>query len=396
LVAEADPSFDVAIIGAGITGCAAALGMSRLGLRTALIGPTPAPFVRSDESPIDPRIYALSPASVEFLDRLRVWDHGAAARRQDVTRMNVFGDAGGRLTFDAWQQAVGRLAVIVEESESLRALEAGCRYAPIERREVVLERLEWGGPTAKVLLGDRRRLGARLVVGADGSRSAVRAAAGINAQVQPYLQTAIVANFALQRPHGGVAWQWFSAAGVVALLPLPGDMMSLVWSAPDQVAAELLGADQRAFAHRVEAQTGESAGAIGPLRLVGRPAGFPLQRLAVDAFVRPRVALVGDAAHVVHPLAGQGLNLGLQDVSELLRILEQATRRGEDPGDLRTLHAYARARAEPVQAMRIMTDGLARLFAASSPPVRSLRNLGMNLVNRAGPLKHILVRRALG
>jgi 2-polyprenyl-6-methoxyphenol hydroxylase-like FAD-dependent oxidoreductase len=121
-----------------------------------------------------------------------------------------------------------------------------------------------------------------------------------------------------------------------------------------------------------------------------------LQRMAVDALVGARVALVGDAAHVVHPLAGQGLNLGLQDVSELLRILEQATRRGEDPGNLRTLHAYARARAEPVQAMRIMTDGLARLFAADSPPVRSLRNLGMNLVNRAGPLKHILVRRALG
>lgn len=313
--------------------------------------------------------------------------------------MNVFGDAGGRLTFDAWQQAVGRLAVIVEESESLRALEAGCRYAPIERREAVLDRIDWGGPAVKVHLGDGRRLDARLVIGADGSRSAVRAAAGINAEVHPYRQTAIVGNFAVQRPHGGVAWQWFGTAGVVALLPLPGEMMSLVWSAPDAVATELLALDAEAFAHRVEAQTGDHAGgigSIGPLRLVGRPAAFPLQHLKVDALVKPRVALVGDAAHVIHPLAGQGLNLGLQDVSDLLRILEQATRRGEDPGDLRTLHAYARGRAEPIQAMRIMTDGLARLFAADFPPARHLRNLGMDLVNRAGPLKYFLVRRALG
>jgi 2-polyprenylphenol 6-hydroxylase len=208
----------------------------------------------------------------------------------------------------------------------------------------------------------------------------------------PYPHTAVVANFATAKPHDGVAWQWFCDEGVVALLPLPGKVTSLVWSAPHALATQLLSLAPEDLAARVALRTGQVLGALSPL---GQAGGFPLKRLTVDRLVAPRVALVGDAAHVVHPLAGQGLNLGLQDVSTLLDVIK-ARESWRDVGDFMLLRRYARARAEPIGLIRFTTDSLARLFAIEDPLVRRVRNHGMAWVNRIGPLKRELIRRALG
>jgi ubiquinone biosynthesis UbiH/UbiF/VisC/COQ6 family hydroxylase len=201
-----------------------------------------------------------------------------------------------------------------------------------------------------------------------------------------------VANFACARRHDGVAWQWFCDEGVVALLPLPGNATSLVWSAPQALAEQLQALSPEALAARVTERSRATLGALTPL---GGVSAFPLRRLTVDRLVQPRVALVGDAAHVVHPLAGQGLNLGLQDVSTLLDVIG-ARESWRDAGDPVLLRRYARQRAEPIGLIRFTTDSLARLFAVDDPLVRTVRNSGMSLVNRIGPLKSALIRHALG
>jgi ubiquinone biosynthesis UbiH/UbiF/VisC/COQ6 family hydroxylase len=308
--------------------------------------------------------------------------------------MRVFGDAGDELTFDAYAATVDRLATIVEESELVRVLDAACDYQPsITRIESAFQSFAArpsGG--VDIVLADGRSLAATLLVGADGARSAVRAAAGINARIKPYEQTALVANLACERPHQNAAWQWFTEEGIVALLPMPGNKVSLVWSAPEALAPQLQALDPVAFAERV---TARSRHVLGALAMNGAVHAFPLRLLEVQRLVGPSLALVGDAAHVVHPLAGQGLNLGLQDVETLLGVVRdrEAFRSCGDPVVLRR---YERARAEPIGLMRFTTDGLARLFAVEDPLVRGARNAGMALVNRLGPLKNRLIRQALG
>jgi ubiquinone biosynthesis UbiH/UbiF/VisC/COQ6 family hydroxylase len=202
----------------------------------------------------------------------------------------------------------------------------------------------------------------------------------------------VVANFGIERGHDGVAWQWFCDEGVVALLPLPGRAASLVWSAPHALAAGLLALTPDQLAARVTRRSQHVLGCLMPL---GAAHGFPLRCLTVDPLAVPRVALVGDAAHVVHPLAGQGLNLGLQDVSTLIDVLG-ARENWRDAGDPVLLRRYARRRAEPIGLIRLTTDSLARLFAVDDPLARLVRNGGLGLVNRVGPLKNLIIRRALG
>jgi len=385
------PAFDVAVVGAGVAGLATALGAAQLGLEVALVGPDARSFMPSEGAPFDARIYALAPSSVSLLERLKVWPRMTAGRVQVVARMRVFGDAGNELTFDAYQAALERLASIVEEGELARVLAAACSYAPgIARMRASFTRLQRDAEGARIDLDDGSAIGARLVVGADGARSALRAAAGINADEIPYRQTALVANFSCREPHQGVAFQWFCDEGVVALLPLPGDHVSLVWSAPESLATELRALEPVAFALRVTART---QAIVGDLTLRGDVQAFPLRVIRVDRLVEDRIALVGDAAHVVHPLAGQGLNLGLQDVSELLRVLA-AREEFRDPGDIVLLRRYARVRAEAIGLMRFTTDGLARLFGTDDALVRRLRNAGLSIVDRLTPLKNALIRHA--
>ena len=386
-------SFDIAVVGAGVAGLAVALGGAQLGLRTALIGPR-LPLLRADASaPFDARIYAVAPAAVGLLEQLKVWPAVDASRVQAVAKMRVFGDAGNELSFDAYQASLPRLATIVEESELLRALTAAAGFAPgLQRIEGSFDALQPQADAARLLLAGGQSIEARLVVAADGARSAVRAAAGINAQELSYEQTAVVANFACARPHHGVAYQWFDPAeGVIALLPLPGDHVSLVWSAPRRLA-EALVAEEPGLAERLASRAQPY---LGALTAIGPAQPFPLRRIAVDRLIDRRLVLVGDAAHVVHPLAGQGLNLGLADVSELLRVLG-GREDWRDPGDAVLLRRYERSRAEPVGLMRLATHALARLFARDDALSREVRNFGLSAVNALPPLKNALIRHAAG
>lgn len=393
----------VVVVGTGVVGLSTALGLAQRGLRVCLLGPVPrcvpAPGAAAPEAAWDARIYAISPGATQLLERQRVWAQVDAGRVCAVEQMQVRGDDGGQLHFDALSAGVPRLASICEESQLLRALWLACSLAPgIEHRTAAFTALRRAaGPAGaaaplQVQLADGGMVEAALLVGADGRQSAVRAAAGIPAQLSDYGQSAIVANFAVQAPHDGIARQWFTDEGIVALLPLPGPLVSLVWSAPHALLPALLALDDAQFCERVAARTGH---ALGALRLVGRRHSFVLHRVVVDALTRPGVVLLGDAAHVVHPLAGQGLNLGLQDVSEFLRCLD-ARESWRSLGDPVWLRRYARARAEPIALMRATVDNLARLFGAGGTPARRLRNSGMSAVNALAPLKNALIRHAMG
>jgi len=396
----------VAVVGTGVVGLSAALGCAQRGIAVTLLGPVPAVARQAPAAAApaddawDARIYALAPATITLLERQRVWAQIDAGRLCPVTRMDVHGDDGGRLAFDAPAAAGAPLATICEESQMARALWLACAMSPaITHRargfDSALFRAPGGAgaaPAVNIRLDDGSELAADLLVGADGRQSAVRAAAGIVSRHGDYGQTAIVANFAAQWAHAGIARQWFTEEGVVALLPLPDKRVSLVWSAPHDLATALMALPRDEFARRVARRAGHC---LGALVLLGEPHAFVLHRVVVDRLVRPGALLLGDAAHVVHPLAGQGLNLGLQDVSDLLRLLAE-----REPwralGDPVWLRRYARARAEPIALMRGTVGSLAWLFGARDLPLQRLRNLGMSAVNAIAPLKNALVQHALG
>jgi len=336
----------------------------------------------------DARVYALTPGNVEGLRRLGVWRHIPAARLQPVHAMRVFGDDGrSSLEFDAYRAGVPELAWIVEDAALQDALwqvlDAEIIVADCERLEV--ER------NAVLTLREGRRVSAALVVGADGANSFVRRAAGIAATEQGYAQSAVVANFRCEKPHGGAASQWFQGGPVLALLPLPGQQVSMVWSLPADRAQAVAKLPAEALCREVESA---SRNLLGALSLVTPPQHYALRKLRAARLVQPRVALVGDAAHVIHPLAGQGLNLGLQDAQALAAVLA-AREPGRDPGDARLLRRYERSRAEPILAMNAVVDGLFRLFGSEGERWSRLRNAGLNLTDRLPVLKNLLIRQAM-
>jgi 2-polyprenylphenol 6-hydroxylase len=252
--------------------------------------------------------------------------------------------------------------------------------------------LAWSAREGTLTLDDGRQFAASLIVGADGLHSWVRAAAGIVAEPRSYGQQGVVANFECELSHHGCARQWFHDDGsVLAWLPLPGRRISIVWSAPDSLARELLALAHDALATRVAAA---GSHALGALRLITPPAAFPLSSLRLPTSIAHRMALVGDAAHGVHPLAGQGVNLGFGDAQALASVLAERGPVG-DAGAPILLERFARRRAEPVLAMHTVTDGLVRLFGPRTPWLRTLRNAGMSAVDRLPMIKRALAQPAL-
>ena len=346
---------------------------------------------RPPAAEFDARIYALSPGARAFLREIGAWEALDTTRIAPVKRMEVRGDRGATLDFSA--RTGSALAWIVEAGRLNAALEAQAAavgHVTMHRPASAIEfGAEAGGAWARIEGADR--LEGNLLVGADGPDSRVRAALGIGVTEQPYEEVGVVANFGCERPHGDTARQWFRNDGVLAWLPLPGARISIVWSAPRAVAETLQGMDEEGLAQRVR---DAGAAALGDLRLVSEVRAFPLRRIVVPEPVAPGVALVGDAAHAVHPLAGQGVNLGFQDAKVLAETLS-ARSALERPGDLRVLRRYARARREDVTAMHFLTDRLDQLFAADLPGAALLRNAGMGLVDRQGWLKALLTDRAM-
>ncbi len=390
---EEELTYDVAVVGGGLVGSSLVAALDGSGLQVALVDATSQSPLHEAIGDWDVRVFAISPGSERFLTSIDAWPF-EAGRIARVLGMRVFGDRpGGRIDFDAREAGAAHLASIVENRLLAQALSsrlgqiAGLRIVRSAATEVRLEE-DW----AALQLVDGRTLRTRLLVGADGARSWTRSQFGIEASVRPYGQTAVVANFACETAHRGVAWQWFRPDGVLALLPLPGQRCSMVWSASEALAADLMSMDAGALAVCVA----EAAnGALGALAPITPPAAFPLQLVRVPHLVRPRLALVGDAAHNLHPLAGQGVNLGFQDAAELARVLRER-RACRDVGQFRLLRGYERARREDILAMTMATDGLQRLFGHPASAVRWIRNSGLALVDRAPPLKRLLIRQAFG
>lgn len=384
---------EVLVVGAGLPGLALATSLASAGVDVGLVDRAPIRAVPVAAGGFDTRVYAISPASARYLESIGAWQRIAASRIERVESMRVEGDRGAVLTFSAYDLGELALAWIVEESSLKQALiealddgAAVTRYAPHEPSSLRFD-------AARAMLElDTVSLETQLVVAADGVRSWVREQAGMRIEPRAYAQTAVVANFACANAHGGCARQWFQDDGsVLAWLPLPGRHLSMVWSAPSRLAAELVAMRPDVLAGRVAAAGFES---LGRLDLVGEPAAFPLQFLRLPAVIAHRLALVGDAAHGIHPLAGQGVNLGFGDAQALS---EAIAARGPvaDPGAPMVLERYARRRAEPVLAVQAVTDGLARLFGIRSRWAGMLRNAGLAAVDRLPLAKYALAQPVL-
>ncbi len=384
-------TFHAVVVGGGLVGKTAALALAQSGLRVALLVP------RSAGLPLgavfDSRIYALSSSSQTLLERLRVWQALDRSRLGPVLDMPVFGDAFAELHFSAFQASVPQLAWIVESTLIEQSLDAALRFQPsLSWFETRAQGMTVEDAAAHIALASGEMLQADLVVGADGAHSWVRAQIGAKVERRDYRQTGVVANFKAENPHGETAYQWFRDTEIIALLPLPGDHVSLVWSARTEHADELLALDPAQLAAQVEQA---SQNLLGALECVTPAQGFPLALQTVDRLIAPRVALVGDAAHLIHPLAGQGMNLGLRDVATLADVI--ANKEGfRDLGDPILLRRYERARREDIQKLMFATDGLQRLFSVPGTVARVVRNVGMASVGAQPLVKRWLVSAALG
>lgn len=382
--------FDLIIVGGGLAGASLAVALRDSPLRIALLeSSTP---VRPDGW--DPRVYAVSPANANFLDAIGAWRHLPADRLSPIRVMQVAGDAGGEIDFSAFEAGVSELGWIVESSvmacelwESVKRQGNLTLFCP--SRPVKTEFLE---SAAHLTLDSGQILSGRLLVGADGRDSWVRQSAGLAAIATPYGEKGVVANFSTEEPHRNIAFQWFRDDGVLAYLPLPGNRISIVWSTPDDQADQLCALPTELFCQRV-AEAGQ--GVLGALQLITPPAAFPLRLIRVPQTVSHRLALVGDAAHGIHPLSGHGINLGFQDAQCLAGLLSKA-QPWCDIGELRFLQRYQRARREETQLMQTTTDSLRRLFANQHPALRLVRNVGLGVTNKLPFLKNSLVRYALG
>jgi len=389
---------DICIVGNGAIAKTAALALAQAGQRVTLLSPPGPTAVAAAGQGWDARVYALNHTARDLLSSLKVWGALDAERVAPVDAMVISGDGAqaGGLAFDAYGAHTGTLAWIVEDRNLNQALDAALKFAPdvhfVTGRAIGMARDD---DSITIHLDDGGHLRAELVVGADGSQSWVRGQCDIGLDYRSYGQRAVVANFACELPHHGAAFQWFTGAeGIVALLPLPGKQVSLVWSAPEALADVLRRESADALAKRLAVYAQEKLGALTPLQpeLVR---DFPLTLMRPHAMIAPRVALVGDAAHVVHPLAGHGMNLGFADVAQLARTLSEREAH-RSIGDERVLARYARARKEDVLLMQFTTDGLARLFGANLEPLRVVRNFGLNLLDKLPALKRRLISHAMG
>jgi len=393
--------FDVLVVGGGPVGAClgALLAAGACGARAlsiAVLEPRPPAPLPADAA-LEARVVALSRASEHLLRSAGAWQGIAGPRLSAYERMRIWHesvapDSEAVLVFDAADVGEPNLGYIVENRLLQGALlEAFTRAGGhLERGQLSALEITDAGVN---LTTNGRVLSARLVVGADGAQSTVRRAAGLTAEVSDYRQTAIVASVATARSHQATAWQRFMRDGTLALLPLADGTSSIVWSADDNLAAGLLGASTSGFAQQLDRA---SDLALGTTRLVSERTSFPLRRLAAQRFVGQRVALVGDAAHVVHPLAGQGVNLGLMDAAALAQLVLAAAGEREDPGALSVLRAYERWRKSEVALMSTAIDAFDRLLAHGSGPLARVAQRGLSWVNRSQELRRFFVRRALG
>jgi len=389
----------ILIAGAGVVGLsvAALLATGRCAdrVRVRVLEARTQPQWRADET--DLRVYALSRASQRVLDSVGAWAGVSSRRACAYRRMHVWEGTeplAGALEFDSAEIAEPDLGHIVEDSLLRRALAEVLAAAPNAElaHGAALESIDVEPRAARVRLADGRAAQGTLLVAADGSESAIRGMLELPVVARSYGQTGLVTHVATELPHRETAWQRFMPGGPLAFLPLVDGRSSVVWSLPSERAAELIAAEPDAFLAELQSA---SAGVLGGLGPCSQRAGFPLQALHARRYCAPRAVLVGDAAHTVHPLAGQGMNLGLADAAALACVVEDALLAGEDPGDLKVLRRYERERKGANLEMLLALDALHRLFALPTWAA-PLRGAGLRAVEGSAVAKGFFMRRALG
>ena len=399
-------TIDVVVVGGGITGKACALGLAQLGLQTIEIAPDLGESIPNPQgSEWGQRIYAFSPSTQKLLAHLQIWDALDHSRLQPVRDMRIYGDRGQKndyLHLSAFEAGTRQLAWIGESNLIEHTIDQASRFQnKLERIHDAVENILVDAEGSTLHLKNGGSIRTQLVIAADGANSPIRNELGISASEESYSQNAVVANWLCTYPHLETAFQWFLPGGdIVAMLPLPGKQVSMVWSTSPEHAAELLKLDQTQWLDQFASiANGAIHQQLGELTLNSTPAAFPLRKIRAKRFIGPetdpKVILIGDAAHVMHPLAGQGLNLGLRDVAVLLNILGKKES-FRSPSDLILLRRYERQRQGDTTALLWVTDKLKKLFSASSSTERQLRNWGLGLVNKSHFIKQRLIERAFG
>ena len=394
--------FEIAIVGAGISGLMLASRLSRSpaadALRITVIdaAPRPTPSAADD---VALRVSAIATGSAEMLDSIGAWQHVHPARRSAYERMRVWDendapDSASALHFDAAGFAVPQLGFIVENVVLRAALLQQLDETDVKLRFATsIVALRPAGRRHRIELGNGDGLRADLVVGADGPRSFVRSAVSIGSQLWPYGQTAFVTHLQPEEPHEATAWQRFMKDGPLGMLPLADGRVSVVWSTTPENARRASDADDAEVGRMLSAA---SDYVLGDLEVAGPRGSFPLAAQHAEKYVLPGIALIGDAAHAIHPLAGQGANLGLRDAEALAEVVSTALREGQHPADQPVLRRYERARRGANATMLHFMTALNRLFAIDSAAVAELRMVGMRLFNRSGPIRERAVKVALG
>lgn len=388
---------DVLIVGGGLNGPALALALAQAGLSVTVIDALPRQIRESDA--FDGRGYALALSSQRLLKALGIWS-GIAAHAQPILDVKVTdgtpgeGPAPFMLEFDHAEIDEGPMGYMMEDrvlrQAFLSALDAHDRITQIEGH-VAAQSADAQG--ACVTLSDGQKLSGKLIIGCDGRSSGTGKRAGIGRTGWGYGQTALVCAIAHELPHAGCAHQFFLPPGPLAILPLPGNQSSIVWTEKDAVAADIQALSDAEYLDVLRPRFGDF---LGEISLAGKRFTYPLNITLANSFIAPRVALVGDAAHGMHPIAGQGLNAGLKDVGALTEVLVEAHRRGEDIGRDDVLARYQQWRRFDVATLALATDGFNKLFSNNNPLLRFARDIGMGAVNALPGLRRGAIREAAG
>ncbi|MCF1710567.1 FAD-dependent monooxygenase [Tabrizicola sp. J26] len=389
---------DILIVGGGLNGPALALALAQGGLTVTVIDARPAP-TRAEKG-FDGRAYALAIASKRLLTVLGVWPQ-VAAYSQPILKIKASDGLAGQgaapffLTFDAAEIEEGPMGFMLEDrflySAFLDAMTTTPGITLLSGETVTQQETTSNG--ASVTLASGRRMSGRLIVGCDGRGSGTATRAGIRRHGWGYGQTALVTAIAHDLPHHGIAHQFFMPEGPLAILPLPGNVSSIVWSERDDIARQIQALSDDEYLAALRPRFGDF---LGEIRLAGERFTYPLSLSLAEKFVLPRLALVGDAAHGVHPIAGQGLNLGLRDVAALAEVLVEASRRGEDIGAIDVLERYQVWRRFDSTILALGMDTVNRLFSNDNPFLRAGRDIGLGLVNAMPSLRRGFIRQAAG
>jgi len=387
-------TFDAIIIGGGMVGATIAAGLGKAGISCALVEKNP-----PKQKPVDDiglRVSAITLASQRILTHVGAWPMIEHMRARPFTEMHVWDQQGfGSIHFDCADVGEPVMGHIVENDiivaalwKTLSAASSVTSYSPAS-----VENIQRDGDKMQITLSNGSVIRSDLLIGAEGANSLVREFSGIKLKVSDYKQSAIVANVKTGLWHRDTAWQRFTPTGPLAFLPVSDELCSIVWSNDTSRAEELMALDEAEFCKSLYAAFD---GRLGALQLVSKRAAFPLiKRHAVD-YVQPGLALAGDAAHTVHPLAGQGVNLGLADAAVLIEELVHAVARGQSPGDYAVLRRYQRRRKGDNLLMQNSMSAFKHLFGSTLPPVGFARSLGMDITNRISPLKNLINRFAMG